>query len=840
MKRVSFIFVLFIFTASLSAQRMTTLSGRLLNRTDQAISLSVLSFDSGMLIGQDEKGYKNKQVLKALVQPDSTFVIKTESVTWAFTLAKLKFGGKEIELILSPGDSLYMDFDYWTFNSVVHWNGIGAGRNNYWSRSSEMFSERLKAIGGKYDPVRIDMRRELRDDQLEFLNSYLSEEIVDSSYFDWESRRIQYNCYDSNVRYGIWHNQRRSTVRNEPSEIFSELDINDEEALFTIPRYRSLIRTYLGFIVDPNNDNPKGKFKLLLELGQKRLSGQVQSYFLWTTIDMALQGALDQNEKELIWDYAWVHVDDRRVKSILASNKIMSSSQKKSVTDLFSWYGPQIIMFLALIILIYGLIRYKKFLKGKGSKINGMAFIKNGLILLFLIFSIYILRDSGELLGWVFLWLVSLIVFLIVHTFWLIPRFILKKKYLLYGISLTLLVVAYFFAIFLIVKAEPNAWFGDKSIDTSLVLCLASSTLTVLFSFAFFYASYLSRRKKGFAFLLEERLINLEITVHIILIAIFFFSLVVNIESASDTGSLFSFIVGVIIFYLTAFFIIPRYIFTRKFGQFFLASSIVFICVIILQAGYNGASSFFRLHSQGINVSFFKTLSFPSLFLFAIAIPALVYAYVRKIIADTESHGFSLFRNKEAELNQLRSQVNPHFLFNSLNTVYAFALKEGNDKTAESIAKLANLMRYLIEDMEQESIPIRKEIGYIEDYVKLQSIRSSVEHDIMINIELNDEQRSLRIAPMLMIPFVENAFKHGVNPNNPSELKINISIVDDHFQFVVENSLDQEFETFDKEKGFGIGIQNVRQRLEHIYPDEHTLSIAETNERFIVIMSISL
>ena len=217
-----------------------------------------------------------------------------------------------------------------------------------------------------------------------------------------------------------------------------------------------------------------------------------------------------------------------------------------------------------------------------------------------------------------------------------------------------------------------------------------------------------------------------------------------------------------------------------------------------------------------------------------------MYAYVRKIIADTESHGFSLFRNKEAELNQLRSQVNPHFLFNSLNTVYAFALKEGNDKTAESIAKLANLMRYLIEDMEQESIPIRKEIGYMEDYVKLQSIRSSVEHDIMINIELNDEQRSLRIAPMLMIPFVENAFKHGVNPNNPSELKINISIVDDHFQFVVENSLDQEFETFDKEKGFGIGIQNVRQRLEHIYPDEHTLSIAETNERFIVIMSISL
>ena len=149
-------------------------------------------------------------------------------------------------------------------------------------------------------------------------------------------------------------------------------------------------------------------------------------------------------------------------------------------------------------------------------------------------------------------------------------------------------------------------------------------------------------------------------------------------------------------------------------------------------------------------------------------------------------------------------------------------------------------MRYLIDDMEQESIPIRKEIGYIEDYIKLQSIRSSVDHDIKINVELDNEQIGLMIAPMLMIPFVENAFKHGINPNNPSELKINISIADDRFQFVVENSVDQEFKTFEKEKGFGIGIQNVRQRLGHIYPNKHTLSIAETDERFIVIMSICL
>jgi sensor histidine kinase YesM len=96
------------------------------------------------------------------------------------------------------------------------------------------------------------------------------------------------------------------------------------------------------------------------------------------------------------------------------------------------------------------------------------------------------------------------------------------------------------------------------------------------------------------------------------------------------------------------------------------------------------------------------------------------------------------------------------------------------------------------------------------------------------------------IAPMLMIPFVENAFKHGVNPNSVSELKVTFQIVENRFQFVIENSVDKNFEAFYKEKGFGIGIQNVRQRLEHIYPDRHTLSIADTGERFIVIMAVEL
>jgi LytS/YehU family sensor histidine kinase len=171
--------------------------------------------------------------------------------------------------------------------------------------------------------------------------------------------------------------------------------------------------------------------------------------------------------------------------------------------------------------------------------------------------------------------------------------------------------------------------------------------------------------------------------------------------------------------------------------------------------------------------------------------------------------------------------------------LYAFALTEGSDKTAECIAKLANLMRFMLDDMEKESILLSREISYIKDYVKLQSIRSAVEHDISINVEM-EEDKSYSIAPMLLIPFVENAFKHGMNPNKVSQLKIDIRAKGNQVQFVIENSVDDHFEAYYKEKGFGIGIENVKSRLKYVYPERHTISIAKTNTNFIVILTIDL
>ena len=313
-----------------------------------------------------------------------------------------------------------------------------------------------------------------------------------------------------------------------------------------------------------------------------------------------------------------------------------------------------------------------------------------------------------------------------------------------------------------------------------------------------------------------------------------------GLSSPKDLRTFIDVLLAISIFYVSAYFLFSKFLFEKRYTEFIVYTILTLLGFALIISLLSGILTYTRLYSRGMTISFWKALDIPSLDLLVFALPGFIYAYARKIYKDKVKKAYSLYDQKEAEFNQLRSQVNPHFLFNSLNTVYAFALKEGNEKTAESIAKLANLMRYLIDDMEKDEIPIKKEIGYIEDYIKLQLIRSSVEHNISLKIDLDETQESKMIAPMLMIPFVENTFKHGVNPTSSSNINLKISFVDNQFQFVLENSVDKNFEAFYKEKGFGIGIENVRKRLEYIYPGNHTLSIADTDDRFIVIMEIQL
>ncbi len=187
----------------------------------------------------------------------------------------------------------------------------------------------------------------------------------------------------------------------------------------------------------------------------------------------------------------------------------------------------------------------------------------------------------------------------------------------------------------------------------------------------------------------------------------------------------------------------------------------------------------------------------------------------------------------ESELKFLKMQINPHFLFNSLNNIYALSISN-SEKTPESIHSLSEMLRYVIYDCERPKVPIEKEIHYIENFIELFKLRSSKGFNITFNNEM--EHTANEVAPMLFIIFIENAFKHsGIEKGGDAFVNIALTSSNDEISFSVENSLPKE--KINKDKSSGIGLNNAKKRLEIYYPNKHNLKI-ETNGGYRVNLKI--
>ncbi|WOK04266.1 histidine kinase [Imperialibacter roseus] len=190
-----------------------------------------------------------------------------------------------------------------------------------------------------------------------------------------------------------------------------------------------------------------------------------------------------------------------------------------------------------------------------------------------------------------------------------------------------------------------------------------------------------------------------------------------------------------------------------------------------------------------------------------------------------------------AELEALKSQVNPHFLFNSLNNLYGLSLK-GDKKTPASILKLSEVLRYMIYEAKDEKVPLEKEIAFIENYINLQRLRS--DHHASISFEVAGEARELQIAPLLFIPFVENSFKHGVKgETGDSYVDVKMEVGDDFVNFTCRNNMGS-IDDVEQRKYGGIGLENVKKRLKLIYEDRYTLELNEGKEEYKVNLTIEL
>lgn len=198
------------------------------------------------------------------------------------------------------------------------------------------------------------------------------------------------------------------------------------------------------------------------------------------------------------------------------------------------------------------------------------------------------------------------------------------------------------------------------------------------------------------------------------------------------------------------------------------------------------------------------------------------------------------FQNEKlaAEIKLLKSQINPHFLFNTLNNLYVLTLNN-SEKSPEMVYKLSELMSYMLYESNKATVPLRREIQYIENYITLEKLRYAERLDISVNIY--DSIEEINIAPLLILPFVENSFKHAIsNQIVKGWIRVDISVQNQLLTIKVENSKSEPDERQPLRSSSGIGLQNLRKRLQLIYPDKHSLRIFDEEDTYLSVLKLTL
>ncbi|PKP12530.1 MAG: hypothetical protein CVU08_10025 [Bacteroidetes bacterium HGW-Bacteroidetes-3] len=195
------------------------------------------------------------------------------------------------------------------------------------------------------------------------------------------------------------------------------------------------------------------------------------------------------------------------------------------------------------------------------------------------------------------------------------------------------------------------------------------------------------------------------------------------------------------------------------------------------------------------------------------------------------------FENQQiqTQLSALRSQINPHFLFNSLNVIFALAL-EKKKETTKAIVQLSDILRYVIYDSNTERVSLKNEIILLKNYIEFQKFRHQVSDKIKFTYNITDD--NFLIYPMLLLPLIENSFKHGIKGDIENTfINLNITQNNHEFNFFIENNYTENLLNGDKEHS-GLGIENIQKNLEIVYPETHLFEITKTETRFMVSLNL--
>ena len=192
----------------------------------------------------------------------------------------------------------------------------------------------------------------------------------------------------------------------------------------------------------------------------------------------------------------------------------------------------------------------------------------------------------------------------------------------------------------------------------------------------------------------------------------------------------------------------------------------------------------------------------------------------------------------KADIDLLRSQINPHFFFNALNNIYAITQRNGEKETGEAIMKLSGLMRHMIYDSSAASIDLGRELKHVKNFIEVARLRFAEDEKVDITLTEKGDLQSAKIAPLILIPFVENALKHGLGSRGEGFIHMTIEVKNGELRFQVKNPVLDKGKSLQKHSG--IGLDNVRKRLRLLYPGRHALNIAEGDGMFDVDLTIRL
>jgi sensor histidine kinase YesM len=304
----------------------------------------------------------------------------------------------------------------------------------------------------------------------------------------------------------------------------------------------------------------------------------------------------------------------------------------------------------------------------------------------------------------------------------------------------------------------------------------------------------------------------------------------------------------IIFCYSFAYWLIPRYLQKKALWKFVVALVLYLFCFYWLSyyvywiAWVDTSSAPFELLSltnltpfQHHYLLFYSHFNYSGTVI-ACSIVLIIKYYKRWYSKQRESESLNQ-ENAQAELQLLKAQVHPHFLFNTLNNIYALSLDK-SPKTGLMVRKLSNIIQYMITEGSYAAVPLNKEIKMLTDYIALEKIRYGERLDLRVNVQINHEDERL-IAPLLLIPYVENCFKHGASKLlDKAWIHLSIEAKDDMLQFNVSNNKPINGALNDNRTK--IGLLNVKKRLQLLYPGKHKLEIRSAEDSFTVCLNVLL